>query len=62
MPDGKPAGTRCIHLTEAYTCNIYTDPDRPEVCSLFNADPAVCGESRKEALILLSMLEEGELK
>ncbi|MFC2089385.1 YkgJ family cysteine cluster protein [Bacteroidota bacterium] len=62
MPDGKPAGTRCIHLTEEYTCGIYKHPDRPEVCGLFNADPAVCGDSREEALELLSMLEEGELK
>jgi len=59
MPDGKPAGTRCIHLTEDYTCGIYNDPGRPEVCDRFQADPAVCGESREEALILLSSLEEG---
>ncbi len=57
MPNGKPAGVRCIHLTETYTCNIYDHPDRPEVCDLFKADPAVCGENREEAITLLSMLE-----
>lgn len=62
MPDGKPAGKPCIHLTAEYTCGIYDHPDRPEVCDLFNADPAVCGEDREEALTLLSMLEEGDLK
>lgn len=61
MPDGKPAGTPCIHLTKEYTCGIYEDPDRPAVCGLFNADPAVCGLDREEALTLLSMLEEGTL-
>ena len=58
MPDGKPAGVRCIHLTKDYTCGIYDRPDRPEVCDKFKADPAVCGENREEALELLSMLEE----
>lgn len=61
MPDGKPAGTPCIHLTEEYTCGIYNHPDRPAVCGRFSADPAVCGTNRKEALKLLSMLEDGSL-
>ncbi|MCA1746543.1 MAG: YkgJ family cysteine cluster protein [Bacteroidales bacterium] len=57
MPNGKPAGTRCIHLKDDYNCGIYKHPDRPEVCDKFQADPNVCGVSRKEALILLTMLE-----
>ncbi len=57
MPEGKPAGTRCIHLTGDYNCGIYKHPDRPEVCDKFQADPDVCGINRKEALILLSVLE-----
>ncbi len=61
MPDGKAAGTRCIHLAEDYRCLIYEHPDRPAVCDLFKADPAVCGEDREEAIVLLSMLEEGNL-
>ena len=61
MPNGKPAGTRCIHLKDDYSCAIYNDPKRPEVCDLFKADSAVCGESREEALTLLSMLEEGDV-
>ena len=58
MPAGKPAGVRCIHLTEDYRCGIYTHPDRPEVCDRFQADEAVCGTDREEALILLASLEE----
>lgn len=59
MPNGKPAGVRCIHLTGDLRCGIYNSPDRPQVCDRFQADPAVCGENREEALSLLSMLEEG---
>lgn len=58
MPNGKPAGVRCIHLTTDYLCGIFTDPGRPLVCDQFQADPAVCGESRPEALRLLGWLEE----
>jgi hypothetical protein len=59
MPDGKPAGVPCIHLTEDYLCNIFNDPRRPAVCNGFQAEPLVCGKNRKEALDILSRLEEG---
>jgi Fe-S-cluster containining protein len=57
MPHGKPAGKACIHLTEDYRCNIYDHPDRPKVCADFHFDPEVCGTSREEAMMLLSVLE-----
>jgi hypothetical protein len=57
MPDGKPAGVRCIHLTENYRCELYHDPERPQVCAAFQASPDVCGSSRQEALALLAALE-----
>lgn len=62
MPDGKAAGVRCIHLTDNNQCAIYDHPDRPTVCDLFKADPAVCGVDRNEAIMLLGMLEDGDLK
>ena len=58
MPLGKPAGVRCIHLKQDYSCAIYDHPDRPAVCSRFRADPEVCGTSREEAMILLGDLEK----
>jgi hypothetical protein len=61
MPEGKPAGVACIHLSESYSCLIYDHPDRPAVCKNFTAEPEVCGTSREEALILLGSLEKGEL-
>jgi Fe-S-cluster containining protein len=61
MPRGKPAGVRCIHLSEDYSCLIYGNPERPKVCMDFMADPEVCGTTREEALILLGLLEQGSL-
>ena len=58
MPDGKPAGVRCIHLTEDYKCGIFHSPDRPKVCADFMADEAVCGSNREEALSILNLLEK----
>lgn len=60
MPDGKPAGVRCIHLSAEYSCMIYKHPDRPVVCGQFKADEEVCGTSREEAILLLGNLEHGD--
>lgn len=58
MPQGKRAGERCIHLDEAGLCVLFGLPERPKVCLSFQADPAVCGESREQALQLLGWLEQ----
>ena len=55
MPDGKPAGIRCIHLQDDYSCGIYNE--RPKVCRDFQAEEAICGNSRHEALGILNRLE-----
>jgi len=57
MPEGKPAGVRCIHLTEDNKCALFNHPDRPEVCRLFKAEEIICGHSRNEAMMLLCKLE-----
>ncbi len=49
MLSGKPAGVRCVHLTDDLTCAIFNAPDRPEVCSGFKADPLFCGNTAEEA-------------
>ncbi len=58
MPEGKPAGVKCIHLTDDYRCAIFTHPDRPEVCARFLAEPEICGKTREEALQILFELED----
>jgi uncharacterized protein len=58
MPDGKPAGVRCIHLNAELKCALFHSPLRPRVCSGFKAESLVCGESREDAYRILSWLEE----
>lgn len=58
MPDGKPAGERCLHLDEENRCGLFGRPERPAVCSAFSADADVCGESRAQALHVLGWLEQ----
>jgi Fe-S-cluster containining protein len=54
MPQGKPGGVRCIHLTSEYLCAIYEHPDRPPVCANLRFDPEMCGNSRDQALATLA--------
>jgi hypothetical protein len=56
MPDGKPAGIRCIHLLDDYKCAIYTYPEKPQVCTDFKAEQEFCGSSREEAMKILGSL------
>lgn len=56
MPNGKPAGMPCIHLTENFECAIFNSPDRPLVCGNFMAEPEICGSSRNEALHIITSL------
>tara|TARA_R110002049_G_scaffold84179_11_gene214329 strand:- start:1326 stop:1583 length:258 start_codon:yes stop_codon:yes gene_type:complete len=58
MPEGKPAGVRCVQLDEHNLCRLFGDPSRPKVCERFNFDANVCGEHREEALATLTWLEE----
>jgi len=58
MPQGKPAGVRCVQLTAENHCAIFGQPERPAVCAAFGADPEVCGSSTAEALHLLGWLEQ----
>lgn len=57
MPGGKPAGMRCAHLTDNMRCSLFGDPRRPPLCDAFAPEPAVCGDSREEALLNISELE-----
>jgi len=58
MPNGKPAGLRCIHLLDNYKCDIYYGQDYPRVCSDFNAEKEFCGSSQEEAMKILGSLSE----
>ncbi|MBM3738476.1 MAG: YkgJ family cysteine cluster protein [Acidobacteria bacterium] len=57
MPDGKPAGVRCVQLTGDNRCRLFGDPRRPAVCAGLMPVREMCGESREEAMIWLARLE-----
>lgn len=57
MPDGKPAGVPCLHLTEDLRCGLYGLPERPAVCNTLRPSPEMCGQSRGEAFVYLTLLE-----
>lgn len=57
MPDGKPAGVRCIQLTEDNLCKLFGTDQRPAVCNNFTASQEMCGNSFEEAMQYLSELE-----
>lgn len=58
MPDGKPANTRCVQLSEQNLCLIFGSPLRPAVCAGLQPSREMCGESRDEAMIYLLDLEK----
>lgn len=45
MPDGKPAGVRCVQLTADNQCAIFGDPRRPAVCASLRATVEMCGDN-----------------
>lgn len=57
MPEGKPAGVRCTQLDSQNHCLLFERAERPEVCLQFKAELALCGESREQALTLITILE-----
>jgi hypothetical protein len=57
MPQGKPAGMRCVQLTDDNRCAIFGDPRRPAVCASLKPEPAMCGADRLHAMRWLTELE-----
>ncbi|MHA1056400.1 YkgJ family cysteine cluster protein [Enterobacter mori] len=57
MPEGKPANTRCVQLSDANLCMIFGSPLRPEVCSGLQPSADMCGNTRAQAMTYLLELE-----
>lgn len=57
MPNGKPAGLRCVQLSEDNLCRLFGRPERPEVCRNLKPTPEMCGTSCDEAYAYLHALE-----
>ena len=57
MPEGKPAGVRCIQLDQHNRCLIFGTPERPPFCAGLQPSEDMCGSSREQAMIWLARLE-----
>ncbi len=57
MPHGKPAGVRCVQLTDDNRCKLYGKPERPAVCSRLQPSREMCGETTDDAMRYLTELE-----
>jgi len=58
MPKGKPAGVRCIQLTEDNKCKLFGKDERPKVCGDLKSSKEMCRKSSMEAHAYLVELEE----
>jgi hypothetical protein len=57
MPNGKPAGVRCVQLDDNDGCRIFGQPGRPAVCGGLRPSAEMCGETREQAMFFLDELE-----
>ena len=57
MPNGKPAGARCVQLSAENHCLIFGKPERPAVCVRLRPTAEMCGDSAHGAMIYLTELE-----
>ena len=57
MPNGKPAGVRCVQLDDALRCQLFGHEERPAVCVSLRPTPEMCGDTREHALHFLARLE-----
>ncbi len=57
MPEGKPAGVACPHLTAEGLCRLYGKLERPAVCAGLKPSRDMCGSNTEEARAYLAWLE-----
>jgi len=57
MPQGKPAGVRCVQLMADQRCAIFGQPERPACCGGLQPSEEMCGGSRTQAMRWLAWME-----
>ena len=57
LPQGKPAGVRCVQLLPDYRCALFGQPERPAFCVSLRPTESMCGVSQGEAMAYLEKLE-----
>ncbi|PPD56593.1 MAG: zinc/iron-chelating domain-containing protein [Methylotenera sp.] len=58
MPNGKPAGVKCVQLLNDFKCAIFNQPERPAFCASLKPSEEMCGTSRNQAIVWLTTLEQ----
>lgn len=58
MESGKPAGVRCIQLSDDNRCLIFSSKLRPAVCGSLRRSCEMCGSSAGEAMQRLAEWEQ----
>jgi hypothetical protein len=54
---GKPAGVRCVQLTDDNRCAVFGLPERPAICVALRPEEAMCGTVFSEAMERFVLLE-----
>ncbi len=57
MPNGKPAGVRCVQLSADNRCLLFGKPERPAVCVSLRPTAEMCGQDASDAMLRLTLLE-----
>jgi hypothetical protein len=57
MPNGKPAGVRCVQLAADNRCRLYGKPERPAACVKLRPMAEMCGQNAAQAYAYLMRLE-----
>ena len=57
MPQGKPAGVRCVQLLPDARCALFGQPERPSFCSGLQPSADMCGATADHAVLWLTQLE-----
>ena len=57
MPNGKPAGVRCVQLDADNRCRVFGKPERPAFCGGLQPSVEMCGTDREYAMQWLGDLE-----
>lgn len=57
MPNGKPAGVRCVQLDANNRCRVFGKPERPAFCGGLQPSSDMCGNNREQAIAWLDALE-----
>ena len=58
MPEGKPAGMRCVNLDKDNYCTLHNTKLYPSICKSFPADIEMCGNSNEHAYKYIEELEK----